>query len=271
MSDEKTPLTEEEAAVKIQRMWRRHSDITIFQRLKHLVEFRNQGDPATLLKVINPIEAQLLDAAVGAHVRFRLGGFEWPPQIYYKIFLHSPICDVNSYAPRNYSDKAAGSVPPISPEQLAEATEKYGWYRRIENNGWRPISSLSPTAIDAITQMTNKTPPRKRVLIKPKKAIKGEVARLKLQRFLQQQNEQRARNKDGVMLTEADFDDEELLNWAQKLDLDQYRTDWETIGTTGPSSKIWWNIDIDDVGKHPAEDESSGSDIDEEELMRLLN
>ena len=149
--------TEDEAAAMIQRAWRRYSDVSLYKKLKNLVNFRNQGDPATLLRVINPVEAQLLDPAIGAHVKFRLGGLEWPPQIYYKIFLHSPVCDVNSYAPRNYFDKASKDLPPVSQEQLDDYADKFGWYKRVENNGWRPISQLSPTAVDMITQMTTKS------------------------------------------------------------------------------------------------------------------
>lgn len=263
-------LTGDEAARRIQRSWRRFADVLLYRRLKQLVDFRNQGDPATLLHVINPVEAQLLDPAVGAHVRFRLGGIEWPPQIYYKIFLHSPVCDVNSYAPRNYSDKKAAEIPPIPPEKLEEYADKYGWYKRIENNGWRPISSLSPTAFDIITQMTNNSSPHRVIRGKVKrKKLKTEVAKIKLQRFLQQQKEQGVLIEGAPELTEKDFEDDEILDWADKLDLDKYMLDWDTLGTTGPSSKIWWDIDEDNKEEEEVEEESD-SELDEEELMRLI-
>ena len=265
--EEKKELSPDEAARKIQRAWRRHADVALFKGLKKLVQFRNQGDPATLLRVINPVEAQLLDPAIGAHVRFRLGGFEWPPQIYYKIYLHSPVCDVNSYAPRNYNDKESAELPPVSPEQLAMYAEKFGWYHRVENNGWRPISSLSPSAIDAITHMTNKSSPYKRQKLKhkPKALLKEEVARLKVQRFLQERQTQ----AEGGDLTQVYLDDDKLFEWADNLDMEKYKEDWETIGTTGPSSNLWWN---DESESEPEDIESSSSDseIDEEELRRLI-
>jgi len=40
-------------------------------------------------------------------VRFRLGGSKFPPTIYYKIFIHNPVQDINSYAPRDYSYEKA--------------------------------------------------------------------------------------------------------------------------------------------------------------------
>ncbi|EAY21623.1 IQ calmodulin-binding motif family protein [Trichomonas vaginalis G3] len=269
MEEEKRELTEDEAAKMIQRAWRRHADMSLFRGLKKLVQFRNQGDPAALLRVINPIEAQLLDPAIGAHVRFRLGGFEWPPQIYYKIYLHSPVCDVNSYAPRNYADKKNSDIPPVTQEQLSEYAEKFGWYHRVENNGWRPISSLSPTAIDAITQMTNKSSPHKKPIFKskPKHQLKLEVAKLKVQRFLQEKSQQEGEAYDPSM-AQAYLDDDKLFEWADNLDMSKYKDDWDTIGTTGPSSNLWWN------NESLSEDEdvssSSDSEIDEEELLKLL-
>ena len=56
-----------------------------------------------LLKSINPAEAGLLDAASRCHIRFRLGGERFPPLIYYKIFAHGGIVDINAFAPRDYN------------------------------------------------------------------------------------------------------------------------------------------------------------------------
>lgn len=62
-----------------------------------------RGNPAKLLKGINPLEATLLETAVDCHVRFRLGGDTFPPNIYYKIFSKTNVCDINAFAPRDYS------------------------------------------------------------------------------------------------------------------------------------------------------------------------
>ena len=257
-------LTPDEAAIKIQKTWKRYLDISLFKKLKKLVMFRNQGDPSTLLKVINPVEAQLLDPAIGAHVRFRLGGLEWPPQIYYKIFLHSPVCDVNSYAPRNYAKKDSQIIPPINPNELSDYAEKFGWYQRIENNGWRPISSLSPTAIDTITQITSKESKKKSIFKpKPKKKLKKEVAEIKVKRFLQSK-----KDKLGD-LTEVDLNDDQLFEWAESLDIQEYLNEWETIGTTGPSSNLWWKLEDSDDNEEILIS-SSDSEINEEELLKLI-
>jgi hypothetical protein len=65
--------------------------------------FYIRGNPAKLLKGINPLEANLLEAASKSHIRFRLGGENFPPNIYYKIFVKSGVIDINAFAPRDYA------------------------------------------------------------------------------------------------------------------------------------------------------------------------
>jgi hypothetical protein len=124
-------------------------------------------------------------------------------------------------------------------------------------------------AVDAITQMTNKATPKKKMKPRKKKNVKQEVVKLKLQRYLQRQREQGSLQPGAPQFSEADFDDEEILMWAEKLDVDDYRNDWDTIGTTGPSSKLWWHLD-EDTQPHDKAEESSDSEIDEAELLRLI-
>jgi len=38
------------------------------------ITYIQRGNPSKLLKAINPAEAQLLEGASNAHIRFRLGG-----------------------------------------------------------------------------------------------------------------------------------------------------------------------------------------------------
>lgn len=56
-----------------------------------------------MLRTINPVEASLIDKASNVHVRFRLGGEAFPPLIYYKIYVNAGLCDLNSFAPRDYT------------------------------------------------------------------------------------------------------------------------------------------------------------------------
>lgn len=56
-----------------------------------MINFHEKGDPAQLLKGIAPSEAELLDPAVSACVRFRLGGSSFPPMIFFKFEFLSKI------------------------------------------------------------------------------------------------------------------------------------------------------------------------------------
>ena len=66
-----------------------------------MINFRKKGNPFELLKSINRGEAYLLDAASKCHVRFRLGGLNFPPLIYYKIFSTGTVVDIGAFAPRD--------------------------------------------------------------------------------------------------------------------------------------------------------------------------
>ncbi|KAK1806533.1 hypothetical protein P4O66_005046 [Electrophorus voltai] len=130
------------AARTIQRAWNKHVDIAVFKYIKSLVSFHSQGDPRLLLKYVNPKEADLLDAASGVFIRFRLGGLTFPPSIYYKIFTHRPVVDLCASSPKDYTH--AGQKRPV-PRQIHNGhllahDDRSGWYHRVENNGWRLLS-----------------------------------------------------------------------------------------------------------------------------------
>merc|ERR1712224_596980 len=98
-------------------------DYRIYESLRDTVTvFDRSGDPCLLLRTILPRESLLMDGATQAHLRFRLGGSRFPPSIYYKVFIHSPVVDLGAFAPRNYANGAAGlAMGPI--------------YERVELNG----------------------------------------------------------------------------------------------------------------------------------------
>uniref|UniRef100_A0A7S1UGA4 Uncharacterized protein n=1 Tax=Phaeomonas parva TaxID=124430 RepID=A0A7S1UGA4_9STRA len=143
---------EDEAAAKIQHLWRGMAATRIYRYYRDLIRFFFAGDPKELLRAINPAEAQLFDAAAGVFVRFRLGGYSFPPTIYYKIFTHRPVADVGAFAPRDYTrvndvdDMGDEACAIRVGETLYEAklrggdADGQGWYRRVECNGWRPVT-----------------------------------------------------------------------------------------------------------------------------------
>lgn len=126
----------------------KQEDLQVLQRHHHVqMQVRkdlSRGNPAKLLKGINPLEAQLLETAVDCHVRFRLGGDTFPPNIYYKVFSKTNVCDINAFAPRDYSalPREVGKEEKIKFSTYQRNRKEYeneGWYLRSDNNGWRPV------------------------------------------------------------------------------------------------------------------------------------
>nr|XP_044609334.1 protein MFI isoform X4 [Equus asinus] len=68
-------IKRDKAARVIQKAWKSFLNVAVFQHFKSLINIRRQGEPRHIMRYINPKEAELLDAAAGIHVRFRLGGF----------------------------------------------------------------------------------------------------------------------------------------------------------------------------------------------------
>ncbi|XP_026219405.1 uncharacterized protein C11orf65 homolog [Anabas testudineus] len=131
------------AARIIQKAWRRYVCREVFKYFKELISHCNQRDPQSILKAVNPREAELLDAAAGAFIRFRLGGITFPPNIYYKIFTYRPITDVCASSPKDYTQP--GVKQPVARQTNncwpLMQEDRSGWYQRMENNSWRLFCS----------------------------------------------------------------------------------------------------------------------------------
>ena len=69
---------------------------------------------------------------------------QFTPTIYYKIYTHRPVQDICANAPRDYTRQYLKQSPAKIAHDRTKSlpTESLeGWYRRIENNGWRPVSN----------------------------------------------------------------------------------------------------------------------------------
>lgn len=80
--------------------------------------------------------------------------------IYYKIFSHGSIIDINAFAPRDYMKiKKEKKKATINIKFDKDKKDKHdGWYERFENNGWRPISDKILTPYDAVELRTANKP-----------------------------------------------------------------------------------------------------------------
>ncbi|XP_045200596.2 uncharacterized protein CXorf58-like isoform X2 [Mercenaria mercenaria] len=88
-------LTEKEmirhaAASIIEKAWIGYRDRQMFKLLKHAVCAAENSLSQEILRKVAPKEAEFLsDKFCQIRVRFRFGGGEFPPMIFFKVFLHS--------------------------------------------------------------------------------------------------------------------------------------------------------------------------------------
>ncbi|XP_012514582.1 PREDICTED: uncharacterized protein C11orf65 homolog [Propithecus coquereli] len=234
-------------------------NVTVYQRLKSLIDLRRQGEPRQIMKYINPKEAELLDAAAGIHVRFRLGGVEFPPHIYYKIFTDRHIEDLCANSPRDYTKLPAKHTSHNKSDHLQEEDHS-GWYRRIENNGWRPVSDrfwLS-TASEVVEDKKEiefhfSKLKRRQDLEKKRKIRKIEWMR---QMYYTGSLEAKSTHpktlglihtatkgliraiEDGGIDSVMEWEVDEVLNWTNTLNFDEYIANWKEIATSNSSANF---------------------------------
>uniref|UniRef100_A0A0B6ZF76 Uncharacterized protein n=1 Tax=Arion vulgaris TaxID=1028688 RepID=A0A0B6ZF76_9EUPU len=82
-------LNHQIAALIIERTWISYRNKQMFRLLKHSVCAAEYSLSYEILRKVIPREAQLLnDKSQQVKIRFRFGGEEFPPMIFFKIFIH---------------------------------------------------------------------------------------------------------------------------------------------------------------------------------------
>ncbi|ELU12370.1 hypothetical protein CAPTEDRAFT_228976 [Capitella teleta] len=264
----KIPSNKEEASKVIQRAWRRHIDVQVFKYYRDLINFRQRGDPSLMLRCINPNEAKLMDAAMGIHIKFRLAGERFPPNIYYKIFTHRPIQDLCANSPKDYTRVNTKRLAARSVHNKGEGQIKaklpgkdcVGWYQRLENNGWRLVSDrlINHAFSDPVTWETSikktefvhdKLKRRQDVEKKKKKRKIDWMQKMYKQGMLQAKVDDRETidliegAAAGMFATVdsqgpeaiAEWEVDELLDWTTSLNFDEYLSGWRQLATSAPS------------------------------------
>ncbi|KAL3883320.1 hypothetical protein ACJMK2_029595 [Sinanodonta woodiana] len=255
-----------EAATRIQRAWRRHIDIQVFRYYRDLISFKTRGNPVLMLRCINPNEAKLLDPAAGIHVKFRLAGERFPPNIYYKIFTHRPIQDLNANSPKDYT-KAEQKLLMAKDQNNKYRTvpgkdNHSGWYQRMDNNGWRLVSDrlIHHVMSDPITWESSQKRyeyhhdklVRRQDVEKRKKKKKIEwMKKMYKQGMLKAKSD----DKETIALIEGaaagmvvtvenfgpdaleDWEVDELLEWTTSLNFEDYLNGWKELATSSNSEK----------------------------------
>jgi len=269
------PSPQTAAAAVIQRAWRRYTNLRIYHYYRDLITFRNTGNPAMLLRAINPKEAGLIDPAAGVHVRFRLGGHLFPPTIYYKIFTHNPLCDIGAFAPRDYTQtrRNPADLEGLHNKEQSECTlgkygggtirvgssefnttavpdDQTGWYIRRENNGWRPVTVkvLLEADKDPITKETanrqykfhySRQQRRSEVALRRKQQKRNWLLKMYREGLAAEKKQTTREGKEEDKVSDADLmdsaDEDELLQWSEGLDYDKYVENWQALATSGVS------------------------------------
>ena len=250
------------AVTCIQLAWRSYNNKRIYRYYKDLIMHKLQGVPSDILRTLIPNECDLLDKASGAIVRFRLGGGVFPPSIYFKIFTRRGICDVNSFAPRVYSDEKPDAYnnlkhnyipnhPKFLLKNLKVGASYFGikvvtntsvdqWYQREENNEWRPLLFQFNDTLLSVPSHDNK-PNQRKDCTKSKRFHFDKHKRrdLKIEGIKRRRREwfkkayllagyelygasHQFENADQID-SESDID---LLKWSQNLNFDDYKVNW---------------------------------------------
>ncbi|XP_059786376.1 protein MFI isoform X2 [Balaenoptera ricei] len=228
--------------------WKQESEFTKTDRAARVIQ-----------KAWKSFLAELLDAAAGINVRFRLGGVKFPPEIYYKIFTHRHIEDLCANSPRDYTKLPAKRTSHIKNDNLQE--EDYsGWYRRIENNGWRPVSDKFWKSTENVMVGDKKESEfhfsklkRRQDIEKKRKIKKIEWMR---QMYYTGTLEAKSTNhetlglihtatkglikafEDGGIDSVMEWEVDEVLNWTNTLNFDEYIANWKEIATSNSSANF---------------------------------
>ncbi|KAI9175913.1 hypothetical protein H9P43_006277 [Blastocladiella emersonii ATCC 22665] len=246
------------AATKIQRAWRRFWHRRIYAYLRAVIRARERTDSRSILKFINPNESQLIDAAAGLHVRFRLGGENFPPAVYYKIYVHRPTIDLGSFAPRNYAN-------PLD-------VKKKTWYKRFENNGWRPIFTMGNPYEMLNDPVYFKTTYKKIAYPALPSVRREEKIKQRKQRKVEWMRKMYAAAAAEKAATTApasvsgsdsaadlaEGDDDDLLQWSAELDFDRYTQEWIGLATTAMGDEWDSALQTMHTMQHPADQVEGG-------------
>ncbi|XP_074160429.1 protein MFI isoform X1 [Sminthopsis crassicaudata] len=259
--DELTFEDYDKAAKLIQKVWKNYLDTCIFSHFKSLIILRRQGDPHQLLKYIDPKEAELIDAASGINIRFRLGGEKFPPNIYYKIFTHRNIVDICAHSPRDYANIPSKQLALLTSDENPLESERVGWYKRIENNGWRLVSRRFWGATDEIAEAGNKqkidfhfSKLKRRQDVEMRRKFKkikwmkqmyytGSLETKKSDRrctdlILKATKGLIRATEKGGMEAVMEWEVDEILNWTNTLNYEEYVNNWKSLGTSDSSANI---------------------------------
>ncbi|CAG5895761.1 unnamed protein product, partial [Menidia menidia] len=252
--------TLQQVAVRIiQRAWRRYVSREIFKYFKMVILHCDQQNPQTILKSVNPREAELLDAAAGVFIRFRLGGITFPPNIYYKIFTYRPVVDLCATSPKGYTQLGCKKAvdQKTSCGSATKQEDRSGRYQRMDYNSWRLFCCKLVTVDEPAEIGADKKKDFHYSRLQRKQDVGRWRKRRKIEWLKQMYNHGRlqARSEDKNMATlvenaaqevmdtvDKNGDDEildweldELLAWTNTLNFEEYLQEWKHLACSHSS------------------------------------
>uniref|UniRef100_A0A3B5L6X0 Uncharacterized protein n=1 Tax=Xiphophorus couchianus TaxID=32473 RepID=A0A3B5L6X0_9TELE len=190
----------------------------VFRHVRKMISQCYQQDPRSLLRTVNPREAELLDPAAGVFIQFRLGGVNFPPQVYYKIFTYRPIVDIGASSPKDYNQLQRMRYLTEEKDPTLQTMDRTGWYQRVENNNWRLFYCFVTKKMDFRPSKTQ----RIQDVRKWKKRRKIEwLKRMKTAKDIMQSIEDKG--EDEIL----DWELDELLAWTSSLNFEEYMEEWK--------------------------------------------
>jgi hypothetical protein len=185
-----------QAARRIARAWRCHVFTRAYRAARDMLLRRGGlvaargGTPSDILpadiihdaplalRLANPAEATLAnDRGACVHVRLRLGvhhrgsggvgaySFFLPPSVYYRVYTHHPVADLNALSPgayfedakrraeayarskNSYRSRTAYGEESLLASAMTDKSSATCRYVRIEHNDWRPLPARAARAL----------------------------------------------------------------------------------------------------------------------------
>lgn len=233
----------EKAAARIQRSWRRWKDRKIFLKLKEIASFLERHAKSRL--ICKEEMAILSDNAVGAKLRLRFSGDQYPPALVYKIFICCASADVGAVkeeAKNCEGSKANGlwhaqeRLPwtPVEAKIYQSYLKRLGFLGSDQGSGDCNGELLDATKHAAITNqmLSNKSA---RLEKTRKRAQRRYTWMAKLEKLqdpcsipVQHARYQTACPK-AVDATSTDIDP--VLEWSVSLNYESYLRDWYNLAS----------------------------------------
>ncbi|XP_052782799.1 uncharacterized protein CXorf58-like [Mya arenaria] len=99
------------AASIVEKAWIGYRDRQMFKLLKHAVCAAENSMSSEILRKVAPKEAEFMnDRCSEVRVRFRFGGGEFPPMIFFKVFIHSDGKGVKYLSGKRVIKPASGAA-----------------------------------------------------------------------------------------------------------------------------------------------------------------